>query len=166
VTCQSQPALGCVYKLVEIDNQPRIKLSQEVEKTVIPGKKNVYRLIGSTLPDCPVIDVIQLATAPAPVAGQRLLCRHPFQENKRAHVVPTQVIEMLHLFWDGETGGKTRPLDTIEQIRDKVATQLAALRPDHRRTLNPTPYKVAVDAQLYDFMHTLWMSEAPINDLS
>lgn len=34
VTCYSQAALGCVFKLVEINNQPRIKLSEDVTKVV------------------------------------------------------------------------------------------------------------------------------------
>jgi nicotinate phosphoribosyltransferase len=46
VTCQRQPALGCVYKLVEINTVPRIKLSQDVEKITIPGKKVAFRLFG------------------------------------------------------------------------------------------------------------------------
>lgn len=32
VTCYSQAALGCVFKLVEINTQPRIKLSEDVSK--------------------------------------------------------------------------------------------------------------------------------------
>lgn len=44
VTCQNQPALGMVYKMVEINNKARIKLSQEATKVTIPGKKKVYRL--------------------------------------------------------------------------------------------------------------------------
>ena len=46
VTCYNQPALGCVYKLVEMNNEPRIKLSQESTKIVIPAKKQLYRLVG------------------------------------------------------------------------------------------------------------------------
>lgn len=39
VTCQAQPALGMVYKLVEIKGVPTIKLSEELEKTTLPGEK-------------------------------------------------------------------------------------------------------------------------------
>lgn len=89
VTCQRQPALGCVYKMVEINDQPRIKLSQEVDKVTIPGRKNAYRLYGAD--GHALIDLLQRSTEPAPQVGRRVLCRHPFQESKRAYVIPTRV---------------------------------------------------------------------------
>lgn len=93
VTCQRQPALGCVYKMVEINGQPRIKLSQEVGKVTIPGKKDAFRLYGAD--GYALIDLLQRSTEEVPQVKHKVLCRHPFQESKRAYVIPSRV-ESLH----------------------------------------------------------------------
>lgn len=36
--------------------------------------------------------------------GERILCRHPFSESKRAYVVPQRVEELLKCFWAGKSG--------------------------------------------------------------
>lgn len=89
MTCQRQPALGCVYKLVEINGNPRTKLSEDMEKATMPGNKNVYRLY--SLDGHALIDLLQKNDEPAPTVGQRVLCRHPLQESKRAYVTPSTV---------------------------------------------------------------------------
>jgi nicotinate phosphoribosyltransferase len=191
VTCQKQPALGCVFKLVEIAGQPRIKLSQDLEKTLIPGRKQVYRLSGSGVSPSafPLVDLIQLASAPPPVVGRRVMCRHPFQEKKRAQITPSQVMPLLLLVWDADKGrvsdedegngekegekegdessgsSSGSGSDKVQRIKTYITEQMEQIRPDHLRYLNPTPYKVSVDQPLYDFMHELWMTEAPVHDL-
>ena len=77
VTCQRQPALGCVYKLVEINGKPKIKLSQDVEKVTMPGAKNAFRLYSND--GHALIDLLQRPEEEAPQVGKRVLCRHPFQ---------------------------------------------------------------------------------------
>lgn len=96
VTCQRQPALGCVYKLVEINGQARIKLSQDVEKVTMPGNKNVYRLFSAD--GHALIDLMQKNNEPAPEVGQKVLCRHPFQESKRAFVIPSIIEPMYKVY--------------------------------------------------------------------
>lgn len=170
VTCQRQPALGCVYKLVEINNQPRIKLSQEIEKMVIPGKKLVYRLFGSD--NIPLVDMMQTSDEEKPVVGKKILVRHPFAENKRAYVTPSRVEELMGLVFDGQD--KTNKgiieygtvMKSLQEKRAFCAEQLSQLRHDHIRPLNPTPYKISVSQNLYDFIHELWMSELPITELA
>ncbi len=41
IVSKDQPAIGGVYKLAELDGEPKIKLSKE--KQTLPGKKQIYR---------------------------------------------------------------------------------------------------------------------------
>ncbi|XP_020277585.1 nicotinate phosphoribosyltransferase isoform X2 [Pseudomyrmex gracilis] len=161
VTCQRQPALGCVYKMVEINGEPRIKLSQEVGKVTIPGRKDAYRLYGSD--GYALIDLLQKTTEESPQVMKTVLCRHPFQQTKRANVTPSRVEPLLKMYW--KDGKLCQPLPTLQEIRNKVQESLNTLRNDHKRYLNPTPYKVAVSDALYRFIDELWSQNAPIGEL-
>ncbi|KAL4013069.1 hypothetical protein IC575_025223 [Cucumis melo] len=163
VTCYAQAALGCVFKLVEINNQPRIKLSEDVSKVSIPCKKRSFRLYGKE--GYPLVDIMSGENEPPPKVGERILCRHPFNESKRAYVVPQQVEELLKCYRSGKSGKAEECLPALKDIRDRCIKQLEKMRPDHMRRLNPTPYKVSVSAKLYDFIHFLWLNEAPVGEL-
>lgn len=163
VTCYSQPALGCVFKLVEINNQPRMKLSEDVTKVSIPCKKRCFRLFGRE--GFPLVDLMAGVNEPPPKVGERILCRHPFIESKRAYVVPQHVEELLKCFWPGESGDTREELPSLHDIRNRCMHQLQKMRPDHMRRLNPTPYKVSVSGKLYDYIHFLWLNEAPVGEL-
>ncbi|XP_011647685.1 nicotinate phosphoribosyltransferase isoform X1 [Pogonomyrmex barbatus] len=161
VTCQRQPALGCVYKMVEINDEPRIKLSQEVGKVTIPGRKDAYRLYGSD--GYALIDLLQKTTEEPPQVMQKVLCRHPFQQTKRANVTPSRVEPLHKIYW--KDGKLCQPLPTLQEIRNRVQESLNTLRNDHKRNLNPTPYKVAISDTLYRFIDELWSQNAPIGEL-
>ncbi|XXQ36805.1 Nicotinate phosphoribosyltransferase [Plasmodiophora brassicae] len=161
VTCQKQPALGCVYKLVEINGHPRIKVSADIGKVTIPGRKTAYRLFNEQ--GVPVIDLLAQAHEPAPVANCRIRCNHPVEHQKRCDVLPSRVEDLLRLAW--ADGKRARPEPTLRELRDRVRAQVQSLRPDHRRFLNPTPYKVSLTTSLLTFMHTLWLDETPVQVL-
>ncbi|EEZ97420.1 nicotinate phosphoribosyltransferase [Tribolium castaneum] len=162
VTCQKQPALGGVYKMVEINGHARIKLSHDVGKVTIPGRKDVYRLYGEN--GNALIDLLQKSSEAPPKVGEKVLCRHPFEESKRAFVTPSKVEKLLVLYW--QNGKICQPLPNMQEIKERVVDSLRILRADIRRTLNPTPYKVAVSDDLYRYLHDLWLENAPIGELA
>ncbi|KAK5639382.1 hypothetical protein RI129_011874 [Pyrocoelia pectoralis] len=162
VTCQKQPSLGCVYKLVELNHQPRMKLSQDVAKVSLPGRKDAYRLFSER--EDALIDLLIRPDEEQPSVGTKILCRHPFEESRRAYVTPSKVEKLHKLYW--KDGRVCRTLPSLEDIRNNVSTSLKSIRSDIKRNHNPTPYKVAVSDNLYNFLHNLWMENAPIGELT
>jgi nicotinate phosphoribosyltransferase len=138
--------------LVEVNSEPRIKLSEDVEKLVIPCCKNVYRLVG--IDGFPLLDLMTMSGEPAPKPGERVLCRHPFHEKKRAYVTPSSVIPMLKLVWDGSVE-RMPPLRGLTEARAHCMEEVTKMRADHTRALNPTPYKVS---GTYLYLHNSTMS--------
>ena len=174
VTCQAQPALGCVYKLVELNGQPRIKLSQDLVKVLIPGRKMAYRLYGEK--GWPLLDVMVRVGGDGggtgegeadrvPAEGERMLCRHPFVEQKRVAVTAKRVERLHHLVFDGRNGGAQGPQSSLAEAKQHVAEQLKAMRPDILRHSNPAEYKVSVSDGLFKFLHHLWQTETPVVEL-
>jgi nicotinate phosphoribosyltransferase len=158
VTCQRQPAFGGVYKLVAVDGQPRIKLSNDPGKIGIPGRKELYRLLRAD--GKAFIDLMTQVGAAPPEPGAQVLCRHPFEETTRVYVVPSRVVPLHQLVWDGR---RLSPPETPGALRARVSAEIGLLREDHLRPLNPTPYKVAVSESLYAYMHELLLRQTPID---
>jgi nicotinate phosphoribosyltransferase len=158
--------LGAVYKLVAVEDQPRIKVSGDRAKITLPGRKSAYRLYAGSngrAEPVAVVDLMTLADEEPPMAGQPVLCRHPFDETKRVMVTPRQVEDLYTVVWDGAAQRET--ITPPGEVRSYVLEQLAEFRQDHLRAVNPTPYKVSVSARLYDFLHDLLASEVPIAEI-
>ncbi len=89
---------------------------------------------------------------------------HPFDQKKRAFVTPTQVEPLLKCYW--EDGKVQQVFPSLAECRNLVLKQIKDMRPDHLRVLNPTPYKVSVSQELFNFVHDLWLEGVPIPDIS
>lgn len=113
----------------------------------MPGCKDAYRLYSES--GHALVDLLQRSIEPPPKINEKVLCRHPFEESKRAYVIPSRVEKLLNLYW--EEGQICQELPTLQQIKERVQTTLKTLRPDIKRNLNPTPFKVIVYICKYYF---------------
>ena len=123
----------------------------------MPGKKIAFRLYSND--GHALIDLLQRPDEGPPEVNKRVLCRHPFQvrssrsisigkyyfcfqESKRAWVIPSKVESLYTLWWS--EGQVPTDYPSLAQIRQNVQNSLKTLRQDHKRSLNPTPYKVLI----------------------
>ena len=65
--------MGMVYKVCEFRGLPRIKLSEETEKTTIPGSKKIVRAFNEN--NEPLFDVLFLADEVVPESSDKIFDR-------------------------------------------------------------------------------------------
>ncbi|XP_070604496.1 nicotinate phosphoribosyltransferase [Erythrolamprus reginae] len=157
VTCPLQTTLGCVYKLVEVNGSPRLKVTEDPEKTTLPGRKVAYRLWDEA--GFPCMDVMALAEESAPTAGQEVEYWSLGGNEKSGKVTPSAV-EILHVdyFKDGQV---CRPLPTLLEVKAHAQTSLDKLNPVHKRLQDPEAYQVTVTRKLYLLLLDLQKDNSP-----
>lgn len=146
VTCKGCPSLGMVFKLVEIEKNPVIKLSDNILKTNIPYDKNIYRFYDKH--GEMIIDLLTLKSET--IDSDFVLCRHPLQSTTRARVSTKNYVKLNKIVWN-KYGRHFNKLS--DEIRELVNSEFENLREDHKRRLNSTQYKVALSSLLYTEFH-------------
>ncbi|XP_034867963.1 nicotinate phosphoribosyltransferase isoform X3 [Mirounga leonina] len=155
VTCPRQPSLGCVYKLVSVGGQPRMKLTEDPEKQTLPGSKAAFRLLGAD--GSPLLDLLQLAEEAPPRAGQELRV-WPRGAQGACRVRPAHVEPLLRLWV--QQGQLCEPLPSLAESRAFAQLSLSRLSPEHKRLQQPAPYRVALSDKLQALVARLRAGES------
>jgi nicotinate phosphoribosyltransferase len=141
VTCQKQPALGGVYKLVEINGVPRVKVSNSVEKSSLPAKKNVFRLY-----DADGLEVADLLTElPEDVRPGTVKAFRVYPDAGPVTVEVAKVVPLLVTVWEGGAAH----VDDISTVRQRVLDARKSFNPAVLAVVNSRPYQVLISERLY-----------------
>ena len=140
VTGQPDAALDGVYKLCQSDGKPRIKLSESLSKTTLPGKKQVFRVFENE-------HTLFGADAIALSSEQRVdIMHHPFEpDNSMAFGALKQEPLLSLVMQDGEVMVDKRDLKEIGAFSMK---RLKSLPSEYKRFENPHTYKVGISTAL------------------
>lgn len=150
ITAKSDPVFGAVYKLVAVEEngifQPRIKMSENVEKLTNPGLKDLYRIYdrhGKAVADMIAVQGEQVdLTQPFRYVDPRKPWKNRFFEGGSA-------VNLRRLYVrDGE---RVEELPTLEEIREYVRRQLAEeIWPEEQRFENPHRHYLDMTPNYYE----------------
>ncbi len=140
VTGQPDAALDGVYKLAYANKEPRLKLSESIEKTNLPGRKQVYRLLH---PD----GLFYGGEAVALTDETNFdIMYHPIDLHKSLPLGGFSKEPLLEKIV--EKGKRLTASKKLEEIADFSRKQLNKLPREYKRFDNPHIYKIGLSATL------------------
>jgi len=146
-TGQPDAALDGVYKLAAAHGEPRIKVSESLAKTTLPGPKQVHRFLAPDGGFHGVDGVVLEGEAPP-----RALI-HPFEPHKTTRL-PELASEPL-LMPVLHEGRRLHAPRSVMEIRAHAAARRALLPPEYRRFENPHVWKVGLSHALHGLREDL-----------
>jgi nicotinate phosphoribosyltransferase len=135
-------ALGGVYKLVEIEGQPTLKVTGDVAKSTLPGKKRVFRSLepGGAF----IQDVICLE---GEVLSGGATVYDPANPLRHTALPPgARMTDLRGVVMSG--GNRVGNRESLDVMAHRCRRELAMLPSGCLRLINPHRYKVSVSEQL------------------
>jgi nicotinate phosphoribosyltransferase len=140
VTCPPDAALDGVYKLAFANGKPRIKLSENLKKITLPGKKQVFRIFNGE-ENFFGADVICFDDE-----SDVDIMYHPADPDKFLFLKGMKREPLLQRVM--ENGKILHPTPLLNEIADYRRRRLERLPQEHKRFENPHIYKVGISGNL------------------
>lgn len=140
ITGEPDAALDGVFKLAVADNQPRLKISENLQKVTLPGTKQVYRVLDKQ-GNFYGADVVALTTE-----GKVDMIHHPFEIDKSLSLKGFEQEPLLHKVM--ENGKSLMPQQSLSEIAAYAQKRLSKLPDEYKRFQYPHIYKVGISTQL------------------
>ena len=149
ITSFSNASLGGVYKMCAIENsegvmEPKIKMSNSIEKITNPGLKKIARIYKSN--GMAAADLIMLREEEIDTS-KPLTVFHPTQTWKKTTFENYSIKElMVDIFVDGKLVYK---LPTLKEIGEYEQKSISEFFPEYRRVINTQDFKVDLSEKLW-----------------
>lgn len=146
VTGHESPALDGVYKLSAVNQEPKLKISENIEKITLPGVKKSVRY----------------HTNDGTFYGDGILLNdetgvntifHPYYPAKHTKTGDFQQENLLHKVL--EHGSVIKELPSPTQSAEYARNRMKKLNPEHKRFENPHIYIVGISEKLMDLREEL-----------
>jgi nicotinate phosphoribosyltransferase len=142
-------ALGGVYKLVAIDGQPKLKITSDIAKATLPGRKKLLRALG---PEGNFIQDVICLEGDAPGAGATVYDpANPLQQTPLPANITLKELRQVVM----ANGRRTKAPETLATMAERSQQQLAQLPQGCLRFINPHRYKVSISGELNELRNTL-----------
>lgn len=149
-TSKDNPCFGNVYKLVEIDNEPVLKRSEDKIKLINPGFQITYRLSKAGLFRLDVTCIRGDSLSRDIENGATITLRDEYDRDKSTSFYKgTYKAKALQQLVISDGKAVSAPL-SIEEKKGYYLDNLSRLGESEKRLINPHYYKVDISDTLYD----------------